>query len=233
MTWRVARSLNDLLAEVNAAAPNRAKGRDGTIGDQAHASRASRHNPNGAGVVTARDVTNDAVLLPIHRIARVLISRPEWIPVDLDYVISDGQVASREKGWTWRKYTGADDHVLHAHFGVGRGPDSNPVGPYDDQSNWHIADCLALLAGVEAQSDSPATPFEEDDMLRLVYCDPKRNEWPQIKDHWFKTDGLTAEWCPTQGHATALKNLGLLKTDSPEPVSPNLLRELGATVPKG
>ena len=66
MSWRVARSLDDLLAEVNKVAPGRKKGRDGTIGDQAHASRASRHNPNKAGVVTARDVTNDPAALPIH-----------------------------------------------------------------------------------------------------------------------------------------------------------------------
>jgi len=41
MSWRLARSLEPLRNEVNAAAPNRSKASDGTIGDTAHSSRAS------------------------------------------------------------------------------------------------------------------------------------------------------------------------------------------------
>lgn len=41
MTWRVAQSLEVLLAEVNAAAPNRNKAADGSIGDTSHSARAS------------------------------------------------------------------------------------------------------------------------------------------------------------------------------------------------
>ncbi len=59
MSWRPARALITLLDQVNAAYPNRSKADDGIIGDAAHASRASDHNPNDAGVVCAIDLTDE------------------------------------------------------------------------------------------------------------------------------------------------------------------------------
>ena len=61
--WRVAKSLDRLLAQVNRLAPDRSKASDGAIGDAKHQSRESDHNPwvtdGTIGVVTARDITND------------------------------------------------------------------------------------------------------------------------------------------------------------------------------
>ena len=63
MAWRVAKSLLHLRDQINQAAPNRSKASDGTIGDAAHASRDSDHNPwvqdGDVGVVTAMDITDD------------------------------------------------------------------------------------------------------------------------------------------------------------------------------
>ena len=63
MAWRVAKSLTKLRDQINAMAPRRNKSADGTIGDAAHASRSSDHNPwvkdGKTGVVTALDITND------------------------------------------------------------------------------------------------------------------------------------------------------------------------------
>jgi len=63
MNWRVAKSLEILLADVNKYAPHRRKDSDGSIGDARHqAERTSDHNPyivlNGIGIVRARDFTH-------------------------------------------------------------------------------------------------------------------------------------------------------------------------------
>jgi len=63
MAWRLAKSLEVLRAQINAYAPKRSKASDGTIGDEAHATTNSDHNPwvidqNGMGVVTAIDFTH-------------------------------------------------------------------------------------------------------------------------------------------------------------------------------
>ena len=60
---RIAKTLDVLRNEINALAPKRSKGSDGWIGDAAHQSRASDHNPwvreGGVGIVTALDITHD------------------------------------------------------------------------------------------------------------------------------------------------------------------------------
>lgn len=142
---RIAKSLGVLRSEFDALAPHRKKARDGWIGDAAHASRASRHNPNAEGVVCALDITDDVEGgCPVHIIAASMIARlqagGETNP-DLEYVISNGRVASRthSPAWSWAAYHGADPHDLHVHFAVGRGPDSAPAFPYDDTIPWNIA----------------------------------------------------------------------------------------------
>jgi hypothetical protein len=137
MTWRLAISLDTLRTEINGYAPTRSKRSDGTIGDPAHASRASRHNPNRYNVVTALDVTHDpAGGCDVHTIARGLVLDPH---PELEYVISNGQVAKRRTGFRWETYTGSNQHRLHAHFAVGRGPDSDPLPPYDSTLCWGVA----------------------------------------------------------------------------------------------
>lgn len=64
MSWRLAPALVTLRDEINKRFPNRSTISDGTIGDAAHASRDSDHNPwvidtDGVGVVTAIDITED------------------------------------------------------------------------------------------------------------------------------------------------------------------------------
>lgn len=159
MAWRLARSLEVLRAEFNALAPDRSKASDGTKGDPAHAARASRHNPNNAGVVCALDITHDPDNgCDVHAIARRLVQNPH---PDLEYVISNGQVARRTTGWVWSRYTGANPHTLHAHFAVGRGPDSEPTGPYDDTSPWGFG---------PVQEEDDMTPTQADDLAKTKYA---------------------------------------------------------------
>lgn len=137
MAWRLAKSLSTLRDEIGAVAPKRSRLSDGTIGDPAHASRASRHNPNRHRVVTAIDITHDPKGgMDVHALARRLVKDPH---PELEYVISNGQVAKRRTGFAWETYRGSNQHVSHAHFAVGRGPDSDPLPPYDSTAPWGVA----------------------------------------------------------------------------------------------
>lgn len=115
--WRVARSLETLLAQINAAYPNRSKAADGSIGDTAHAASVSDHNPDAAGVVRARDYTHDpAHGFDAHAMADHLVASRD---PRIKYVISRGRIASSTIApWQWRTYTGSNRHDHHAHVSV-------------------------------------------------------------------------------------------------------------------
>lgn len=151
-TWRLAKSLQTLLDEANAVSPNRDKRYDGTIGDAAHASRPSRHNPNNAGVVCALDLTH-CEAFDTYDLFDFLRAYPH---PDLAYIISNRRVASRAKDWTSRPYTGSHPHNTHIHVAVGVGPDSEPLPPYDNTDLW----------GLAAWRGEDMTP-EQDTLLRL------------------------------------------------------------------
>lgn len=139
MTWRVANSLNMLLRQLNAAYPNRDKSSDGSIGDAAHASRSSDHNPwvkdsSGQPIVTARDFTNDAPYMDSHQLALKLIESKDK---RIKYVIDHGKIASGEAGpqpWVWRKYTGSNAHDHHVHVSV-----REQQKYFDDETPWGLA----------------------------------------------------------------------------------------------
>ena len=133
---RLAKSLETLRKEIDELAPKRSKRSDGWIGDSAHQARASRHNPNDQGVVTALDVTDDPKGgCPIHEIANRVRQNPH---AELAYIISNRRIAGRSTGWRWHRYTGSNPHAVHAHFAVGEGPDSDPRAPYDSTRSWNI-----------------------------------------------------------------------------------------------
>lgn len=134
MAWRVAKSLEVLLAEINEIAPGRSKASDGSIGDTAHASGASDHNPNAAGVVCARDFTHD----PGDGADMNVLSKR---------VVASGHPALKYVIWnrriwqgSWQPYYGSNPHDHHMHVSVGRGPDGRSTGPYDDTSPWGLTD---------------------------------------------------------------------------------------------
>lgn len=139
MTWRMAESLNVLLAEVNKAAPGRSKVSDGGIGDAAHASRSSDHNPwvkkNGVGVVRARDFTHDpkggmdASVLALQ-LAGLLYSHPAMGTGA--YVIWNRRIISADRlKEGWRPYSGSNPHDKHVHVSVG-------LTGYDLRTPWDV-----------------------------------------------------------------------------------------------
>lgn len=130
--WRVAKSLDVLLKQIDAMAPKRSKKHDGSIGDEAHASRASDHNPDKNRVVKARDYTHD----PANGADMAAITETLRVSRDprINYVIHAGRIfSSTVQPWKWRKYTGADAHLKHAHVSVVENP-----ALYDDTRPWAI-----------------------------------------------------------------------------------------------
>lgn len=148
MTWRLAHSLDGLRDEVNDRWPGRSKVSDGTLGDTAHANRVSDHNPDGAGVVRAIDLTKWEG--PTGEVAETVA---ETIRASRDprvkYVIWRGRMfasysRSYRKAWEWGPYDGPNGHFQHVHVSVLPGSEGDRPGPW----------------GVYPLS----TPPEEDDM---------------------------------------------------------------------
>lgn len=138
MAWRVAKSLDVLLAEINEVAPNRSKASDGTIGDDAHRGTDSDHNENDAGVVCAEDFTHDpGDGADMNVIAEHLRKRNH--PA-VKYVIWNRRIWSKARNSEgWRRYNGSNPHDKHMHVSVGVGSDGHSTGPYDDTSSWGIS----------------------------------------------------------------------------------------------
>lgn len=147
MAWRVARSLDVLLHQINERFPNRSKASDGSIGDAAHASRASDHNPwYGPGIVTARDYTHD----PAHGVDIARLSDELAASRDprIKYVICNRLILDSRPGnnpWRWMPYHGSNPHTKHLHLSVVDSP------LCDDTRPWN----LPMLGGAPQQEGRP------------------------------------------------------------------------------
>lgn len=133
MTWRLAKSLETLRSQINAAYPSRDKSSDGSVGDTAHAARPSDHNPLN-GVVHAIDITND----PPHEVHCAIIAEAIRKSKDVrvkylifNYFMCASYDSRNGKAWTWRKYDGPNAHSHHLHISV------NAVGA-DDTKLWAL-----------------------------------------------------------------------------------------------
>jgi len=93
--------------------------------------------------------------------------------------------------------------------------------------NW------STVRGHSSQQPTPIPIPEEDQDMPVVQiqCAPGRTEWPEIKPHVFKTNGLRTgtEWVCNVGHSRALHDLLKVTTNDVDDiiyVSPNFLLEL-------
>lgn len=136
MAWRVAKSLLRLREQINQLAPNRSKASDGTIGDAAHASRNSDHNPwvkdGNIGVVTAMDITNDiAHGCDAQALVDALVSSRDS---RIKYIIWNRKIVnSRIQPWVWRNYGGTNPHTKHFHISV-----RPEKAAYDSTDSWQV-----------------------------------------------------------------------------------------------
>lgn len=154
--WRKALSIEQLFDEANEACPSRNKASDGTIGDAAHASRSSDHNPwviddRGVGVVRAADVTHspdhgvDGDVL-VQRVAALLGKHPAL--GSGAYVIWEARIISTDRlSEGWRPYPGSNEHRAHFHISV-----ATARAGYDSTARWGIFDQEDDMADAATQA---------------------------------------------------------------------------------
>lgn len=125
----LARSLVTLRHEVNALFPQRDKASDGWLGDTSHQTRPSSHNPNAQGVVRALDLDvddNDP-----RRDLRALVLDAAIGDPRVWYVISNGVIYSRTRGFEPRPYPGPNGHFTHVHVSLRETPEA-----WNDSRPW-------------------------------------------------------------------------------------------------
>lgn len=130
-SWHLAGSLVQLRREVDDAFPNRSTISDGTIGDAAHSSRESDHNPDALDIVRAWDCTRDVQdgIDVAENLAEFLRAKRD---PRIKYVIFRRRIFSSSiKPWEWRPYDGPNPHDHHVHISV----EPHPTG--DDGRPWH------------------------------------------------------------------------------------------------
>jgi hypothetical protein len=163
MSWYVGASLDQLLAEINASAPNRSKASDGSIGDANHSSRESDHNPCDChDAVCARDYTHDpAGGFDSYAFANWLAERTKHDESRVKYIISNGRIASGQgqsyPAGVWRTYTGSNPHDHHCHVSVRHGPEH-----FNDTRSWNWSG-----AGSTPEPDVPE-PIGAPDMFIAI-----------------------------------------------------------------
>lgn len=169
MTYREARSLKQLHAEINATAPERSIATDGWIGDADHATRDSDHNPwvedaDGIGVVRARDFTHDPdggldCDMLADYLAGQLGKHPALGPGA--YLIWEARIISTDRLEDgWRPYPGTNAHRSHLHVSV-----ATRAAGYDSNAPWGWKETmdkiLAVLKRIDGKVDALTADLAE------------------------------------------------------------------------
>lgn len=165
-SWVLVPCLVSLRAEFNIAGPRRDKSSDGSVGDTAHASSSSDHNPDETGAtpyedsdrineVHAIDVDDsgpweDGFDFDRDGVEAIRLRHLRGEDDRLQNIIRNGRIASRSWGWTWQSYGGSNAHREHAHFSAryttAQESDTSPWGLLEgDDDEMTKADFLALL----------------------------------------------------------------------------------------
>ena len=122
--WKLAGGLQTLAHQVDVAYPTRHSA-DGTLGNLAHSSRDSDHNPDDNGIVRAIDI-GEVVEGDGFAVAEALRQSKD---VRIKYVIHEERMYSYYwkngyRPFTWRPYNGTNPHSNHVHISSRRSYDS-------------------------------------------------------------------------------------------------------------
>jgi hypothetical protein len=139
VAWVLVAWAISLRAAINTIAPTRDKSLDGSIGDPAHASGVSGHNPDDTAGVTAERSDADSIPevraidvdkdlrqpgLTMLKIIQAILASPVE-RARLIYIIFNGVIWSASNGWASREYNGPNSHSEHAHYSGNPAADTN------------------------------------------------------------------------------------------------------------
>jgi len=179
--WILVSCLVSLREEFNQLAPDRDKSSDGSIGDDAHASSSSDHNPDETGATPYEDAdsVNEVHAIDVdvnlrvpgwtmERAVQIIVDRHRLGSDDrLQNVIYNRRVWSRSWGWTEREYTGSNPHDKHAHFSSRyTTPEESDTRPWglleeDEMDFW-------ASAAKAARGDADATATDRNNRNNAV-----------------------------------------------------------------
>jgi hypothetical protein len=120
MTWQVIGGLQTLIAQVRAEYGNMLVG---TIGDTAHQTETSDHNPDSNGNVCAADFMIGSYFTTYNAaelVTELIIGQDRR----LHYVIYNGRIYTSEHEFTSEVYDGTDKHTNHVHVSVNHNNDA-------------------------------------------------------------------------------------------------------------
>ncbi|HEY6018650.1 MAG TPA: peptidoglycan-binding domain-containing protein [Candidatus Paceibacterota bacterium] len=160
----LAGNLSRLRAEINVRWPNRDKSSDGWIGDAAHQSRTSDHNPDSRGIVHAIDVDKDGID------ANFLVSQCIKHPT-CKYVIWNRTIWERAYNFSPRAYTGTDPHTGHVHVSGLSGSESE-----NNTQPWGVASSVPPVT-----PPSPPSPGSNAPGTRVCKLTSPMMSGPDVK----------------------------------------------------
>jgi hypothetical protein len=163
MAWRNAYAIDTLKSELKIVFPLRDTESDGTIGDAAHASRTSDHNPfvivNGTGIVRAFDIDEDLDGNPVNNpydaraVFDHLLKLARAGDKRIRYIIYEGLIYSDKYNFVARIYTGTNAHKKHIHLSL-----SLEERYFDSKAPWGF---------LTPQLPKPTTPSQEDALMAV------------------------------------------------------------------
>jgi len=198
--WVLIPCLRALFAEFDRIAPSRDRASDGSIGDAAHQSTVSDHNPDETGAVPihdadhvnevhAIDVDNNLREsdLTMEKVVQFLLGRcRSGAEKRLRYIIYNRRIWSASNGWRRQNYTGSNAHDHHAHFSSSYTSaheastaswhlEDVPVALTADDKKWIAAEIRAAVRAElrTAMPDVPTATENADAIWRKTRSDPR------------------------------------------------------------
>jgi hypothetical protein len=194
--WRLAKSLEKLRSQVNETWPRRSKASDGTIGDPAHASRTSDHNPNAAGVVCALDITHDPKNgVDAGKLADTLkLSRDPRIK----YIISNKRIWNPSVSKDWRPYTGSNPHSKHVHISV-----VSDKKLYDAVTPWALGSMKPVSVAEVGDEETSVVSVEATPADRVEEIKESATRDAETRSSW-----LGRKWKALTGFLSGVSGVG-------------------------